>query len=209
MTETIPLMTDGPETGPTIVLAHGAGAPMTHPFMAGMAARLALQGLRVVRFNFPYMTEREKTGTKRPPNGQKVLLDTWRQVIAQLGSADNLVIGGKSMGGRMASLIADEISVSGLVCLGYPFHPPGKPEKTRTEHLENLQTPSLFCQGTRDSLGSIDDVKGYRLSENIRFWWAEDGDHSLKPRVKSGYTLDQHMDQAAHSIAEFSRPLFK
>lgn len=198
------LLKTGPDQ-PLLVLAHGAGAPMDSPFMDTMAELLAQQGVGVVRFEFPYMVERRENGKKRPPNKQDVLLDTWREVIAELGGASQMVIGGKSMGGRMASLIADEQQVAGLVCLGYPFHPPGKPEKLRTEHLKDLQTPTLIVQGTRDKLGNREDVEDYELSSAIELLWLEDGDHDLKPRVKSGFTHDQHLQLAAEKVAEFVR----
>jgi predicted alpha/beta-hydrolase family hydrolase len=173
--------------------------------MDTMAELLAQQGIGVVRFEFPYMVERRENGKKRPPNKQDVLLDTWREVIAELGGASQLVIGGKSMGGRMASLIADEQQMAGLVCLGYPFHPPGKPEKLRTEHLKDLHTPTLIVQGTRDKLGNREEVEDYELSSAIELLWLEDGDHDLKPRVKSGFTHDQHLQLAAEKMAEFVR----
>src|SRR5690606_36654966 len=130
--------------GLTFAFAHGAGAPMDTPFMAFFAAALAARGWRVARFEFPYMAARRQGGRRPPPDRQLVLLETWRAVIAHLGAKD-LVIGGKSMGGRMASLIADEAGVAGLACLGYPFHPAGKPERLRTEHLAMLKTPCLIC----------------------------------------------------------------
>ncbi|BFM16957.1 hypothetical protein R50073_31400 [Maricurvus nonylphenolicus] len=202
------LLKNGPanrKDAPLFVLAHGAGAPMDSPFMHTMAELLADRDIGVVRFEFPYMVERRENGKKRPPNKQDVLLETWREVIAELGGPNKLIIGGKSMGGRMASLIADEQQVAGLVCLGYPFHPPGKPEKLRTEHLQDLQTPSLIVQGTRDKLGDLEEVEGYDLSSAIELLWLEDGDHDLKPRVKSGFTHDQHLQLAAEKIAEFVR----
>ncbi|MCA1939802.1 MAG: alpha/beta fold hydrolase [Caenispirillum bisanense] len=192
-----------PDARLTLVLAHGAGAPMDSPFMDTMANGLAAAGHRVVRFEFPYMAGRRDGGTKRPPDRQPVLLDCWRQVIADLGGPQNLVIGGKSMGGRMASLIADVAGVRGLVCLGYPFHPPGKPEKLRTEHLAGLRTPTLIVQGTRDTLGGRDLVAGLALSPAIRLHWAEDGDHSLKPRRASGRTEAQALAEAVSAIDAF------
>ncbi len=192
----------GPEQ-PLLVLAHGAGAPMDSPFMDNLAGLLAEQGVGVVRFEFPYMQERRENGKKRPPNKQDVLLDSWREVIEELGNPETLYIGGKSMGGRMASLIADEQAVAGLVCLGYPFHPQGKPEKLRTEHLADLQTPTLIVQGTRDKLGSQEEVETYSLSSAIDVLWMEDGDHDLKPRVKFGFTHEQHLKRTAEKIAEF------
>jgi len=113
------------------------------------------------------------------------------------------VIGGKSMGGRIASMVADDATVLGVVCLGYPFHPPGKPEKTRTKHLETIRTPTLIVQGTHDSFGSPEDVRDYRLSPAIRIVWIEDGDHSFKPRARSGRTEGGNVDAAIALVAEF------
>ncbi len=189
-----------------IILAHGAGAGMDTPFMETIATGLADSGCRVVRFEFPYMRERRETGKKRGPNTAKELLQTWREVIQEFGSqplSEQLIIGGKSMGGRMASLIADEVNAKGLICLGYPFHPPGRPEKTRTEHLVKLKTKTLILQGERDALGTKDDVAGYTLSENIQFEWLPDGEHSFKPRKKSGFTIEQNLNQAIKTIMEF------
>ncbi|MBT3237738.1 MAG: alpha/beta hydrolase [Rhodospirillaceae bacterium] len=198
------LLFNGPDNARvTVALAHGAGAPMDSPFMDYFAEGLATTGFRVARFEFPYMVERRKTGKKRPPNTAKVLLETWGLVIDELGP-ENLIIGGKSMGGRIASMVADDKSVSGLVCLGYPFHPPGKPEKTRIEHLAELKTPAMFLQGTRDTLGGIDEVSGYPLSKKINIHWLEDGDHGLKPRKKSGRTEEQNWAEALDAFTAFA-----
>ena len=191
---------------PLVALAHGAGAAMDSPFMNAMAKGLAEAGLRVARFEFPYMRAR-RTGRRGPPDREPVLRDSWKAAIAALGGPERLVIGGKSMGGRMASLVADETGVRGLVCLGYPFHPPGQPEKTRTAHLAGLRTPTLIVQGTRDSLGSRTDVDGYQLSPRIRIVWLEDGDHSFKPRVSSGHTEREHLATAVAAIAGFVKGL--
>lgn len=200
------LLFDGPEGGPILVLAHGAGAPMDSPFMNAMAAGLGAEGIRVVRFEFPYMHAR-RVGERKPPDREPVLRETWLSVIERLGGAGRVVVGGKSMGGRIASLIADEAGVRGLVCLGYPFHPPGKPERTRTAHLEPLRTPTLIVQGTRDPLGSREDVAGYRLAPGIRIVWLEDGDHSFKPRVSSGNTERGHLEAAVAAVAGFVEAL--
>jgi predicted alpha/beta-hydrolase family hydrolase len=192
----------------TLILAHGAGAPMDSPFMNTMARGLAEQGLRVARFEFPYMRGRRE-GRRRPPDREPVLLQTWRDAVAAIGGVgggDRVVIGGKSMGGRMASLVADEIGVRGLVCLGYPFHPPSKPETLRVKHLAALRTPALFVQGTRDALGSRAEVEGNilsMLSPAIRLVWLEDGDHSFKPRVSSGHTEKGHLAAAVEAVAGF------
>ncbi|HEX7184455.1 MAG TPA: alpha/beta fold hydrolase [Thermoanaerobaculia bacterium] len=196
------LLFDGPEGGPILVLAHGAGAPMDSPFMNTMAERLGAKGIRVVRFEFPYMQARRE-GKRKPPDREPALRETWLSVIERLGGADRVVVGGKSMGGRIASLMADEAGARGLVCLGYPFHPPGKPERTRTAHLEHLRTPTLIVQGTRDPLGSREDVAGYRLAPGIRIVWLEDGDHSFKPRVSSGRTERGNLEEAVAAVAGF------
>ena len=172
---------DGPKTAPIVfAFAHGAGAPMDTPWMNTIARGLAAHGIRVVRFEFPYMAARRTSGKRGAPDRQPVLLDTWRRVIEEHGGGGKVCIGGKSMGGRMASLIADEMGVRGLICFGYPFHPPGKPEQVRTAHLADLRTPTLILQGTRDPFGTREDVAGYTLSKSIRVEWIERGDHSLK-----------------------------
>ena len=197
------LLRDGPaDAGTRVILAHGAGAAMDTPFMTHFARGLAEAGHQVVRFEFPYMAARRRDGKRRPPDGQAKLLETWCAVIAAEPGA-RLVIGGKSLGGRMASLLADEVGAAGLVCLGYPFHPTGKPEKLRTGHLETLKAPCLIVQGTRDSLGNKAEAEGYRLSPAIRLHWAEDGDHSLVPRKASGCTAEQNWDEAVAAIAAF------
>lgn len=196
---------DGPpDAGRTIVLAHGAGAPMDSPFMARVAAGLGDAGFRVARFEFPYMQATRADRKRRPPNGGKTLEGAWRTVIEQLG-ADGLVIGGKSMGGRIASMVADDAGVGGLVCLGYPFHPPGRPAQTRTTHLAQLRTPALIVQGERDAFGSMDDVAGYDLAPTIRVRWLPDGDHSFVPRKRSGRTEADNIEQAVIWVAEFVR----
>jgi len=186
----------------TLVLAHGAGAPMDSPFMEAVAEMIASGGIRVVRFEFPYMADRRVTGRKRPPDRQPVLLDSWRTMIDAV-PAKRLAIGGKSMGGRMASLIADETKVDALVCLGYPFHPPGKPDKLRTEHLQELRTPTLIVQGTRDPFGTEAEVPGYGLSAAIQVAWSPDGNHDLAPRRASGRSKEQNWREAAETVVAF------
>lgn len=129
--------------------------------------------VNVLRFEFPYMAQRRLDGGKRPPNPAPRLLECWREVYATVRPyvAGRLAIGGKSMGGRMASLLADELQADALVCLGYPFYAAGKPEKPRVEHLAGLKTPALIVQGERDALGSREAVKGYTLSPSIEVLW--------------------------------------
>lgn len=194
---------NGPKTADkTVVLAHGAGAAMDSEFMEFFAAGLAEKGLRVARFEFPYMVKRREDGKRRPPDRAPVLLETYLAIAAELGP-ENLVVGGKSMGGRIASMIADEAGVAGLVCLGYPFHPPGKPEKLRTAHLADLKTPALILQGERDPFGKRDEVAGYTLSKSIDVDFLPDGDHDLKPRKASGRTRAENWADAVHRMAAF------
>ena len=198
------LVRNGPEAGPTLVLAHGAGAPMDSPFMETIATGVAQHGIGVVRFEFPYMARRRREGSRRPPDRVPVLLSCWREVVAAVGSPETTLIGGKSMGGRAASMICDESGVAGLVCLGYPFHPPGKPTSpTRIAHLADLRTPALFVQGERDRLGSREEVAEYPMASGIEVVWMPDGDHSLVPRVRSGHTEEQHLRDACDHIARF------
>ena len=197
------LLVDGPKSAPlTVALAHGAGAFMDSEFMAVFAEGLANFRYRVVRFEFPYMAERRATGKKRPPDRQPKLLDCWQSIIDEFG-ADTLIIGGKSMGGRMATLIADDAKVRGVVALGYPFYGAGRANKPRIDHLMELKTPTLICQGTRDPMGSYDVVTALTLSTSIKYHWAEDGDHSLKPRKKSGRTQDQNWTESLDAINGF------
>ena len=196
---------DGPpDSLRTLVLAHGAGGAMDTPFLNVVAQGVAASGIRVVRFEFPYMAAR-RSGEKRggAPDRQPVLLQSWRDVVTELGGGAKVVIGGKSLGGRMATLVADELRVHGVVCLGYPFHPPGQPARLRTEHLETLATPALIVQGTRDPFGTRDDVAGYRLSPTIEIEWLEDGDHSFKPRKSSGFTERDHLARAIERTKNF------
>ena len=200
---TVPILTDGPAGAPlTLALAHGAGAPMDSHFMARIAEGIAAAGWRVVRFEFPYMAARRTTGKKKPPDREPVLLDAWRTVAAGY-RADRLAIGGKSLGGRMASMVADEAEVRGLLCLGYPFHPPGRPDRLRTAHLETLATPALILQGERDPFGRADEVPGYRLSDAVAVSWLPDGDHSFKPRKASGHTGEGNLALAVERICGF------
>ena len=208
MTETPDILLNGPhDAALTLVLAHGAGALMDSLFMDAFAEGIAAGGFRVARFEFPYMAQRRETGKKRPPDRAPVLEATWHKVIDHLGSPANTVIGGKSMGGRIASMIADDAGVAGLVCLGYPFHPPGKPERTRTAHLEELRTPALIVQGERDTLGNRADVAGYTLASTIEMVWLPDGDHSFKPRKASGHTEQENWNCGIERILAFMAAL--
>lgn len=201
------LLAEGPKDAAcTVVLAHGAGAAMDTEFMNAFAEGLAGYQYRVVRFEFPYMAGRRTTGKRRPPDREPVLRETWKQVISSV-AANKLVIGGKSMGGRIASLIADEVAAAGLVCLGYPFHPMGKPDKLRIAHLQTIGTPTLIVQGQRDPFGAPAEVESYGLSEKVTVHWLADGDHSFMPRKASGRSLKENLDEAVARIAAFLEAL--
>jgi predicted alpha/beta-hydrolase family hydrolase len=179
---------------------------MDSAFMNAVAEGVGAAGFRVARFEFPYMRARREEGRKKPPDRESVLRESWHEAIRALSGKEgpgSLVIGGKSMGGRIASMIADEAGVLGLVCLGYPFHPPGQPEKLRVAHLERLKTPTLIVQGERDALGTREEVARYPLSKAIRILFLADGDHSFKPRVSSGRTQEQNLAEAVALVTGF------
>ena len=204
---------DGPDdaAATTVLLAHGAGAPMDSASMTAAAQALASAGLRVARFEFGYMAARRTTGPKPPPRAESVIPE-YTATIAALHAKGPLVIAGKSMGGRVASMIADPMleagQIAGLLCLGYPFHPPEKPLQLRTAHLADLKTPTLIVQGTRDPFGTRDEVATYKLSKAIELLWLEDGDHDLKPRKKlSGFSAADHLRTMAERVATWSGTL--
>lgn len=198
------------KSAPTLLLAHGAGAPMTSPFLESFSEMLVSGGVRVCRFEFAYMAAR-RTGARKPPPRAERLVGEYLAAVeamrAKLAKGEKLFIGGKSMGGRVASMIADDLyrarKVAGLVVAGYPFHPPGKPENLRTLHLANLTCPTLIVQGERDPFGTKDEVARYSLAPAISFHWSVDGDHNLKPTRASGTTHKANIMSAAHAIADF------
>ncbi|MBN9606190.1 MAG: hypothetical protein J0G30_06225 [Actinomycetales bacterium] len=213
------LLWDDPEhplpSGAVLVLAHGAGAPMDAADMTRTARALADAGLRVARFEFGYMAAR-RGGTRKPPPRAETLVGEYRAAVAAVGASTGagtpLLIGGRSMGGRVATLVLDELWREGVAAGGavisYPWHPPGKPEQPRIAHLEHLSAPLLVCQGTRDPFGSPEDVAGYPLSASVRVEWFDDGDHSLVPRkTVSGHTAAEHLARAAALIAAFATSL--
>jgi predicted alpha/beta-hydrolase family hydrolase len=196
----VPVLRDGPQTAPaTVVLAHGAGAGMTHPFLAAVAAGIAAAGYAVVRFDFAYRAAKRKV-----PDPMPVLQDTLRSVV-RAHAPGPFVLAGKSMGGRVATMIADDSTARGVVVFGYPFHPPDKPQQLRTAHLASLRTPTLILQGERDEFGTRDEVAGYTLSTAITVEWFADGDHSLAPRKSSGFTPAQHLATAIARTVDFVR----
>ncbi len=208
------LLWTGPsDAAATLLLAHGAGAPMDSPFMVLISELLATRGVRVARFEFTYMAARRSGGKRRPPPKAEALdgemIAAARQAAA--GVSGKFAIGGKSMGGRVASHVADQLhqsgEVAGLVCLGYPFHPPNTPERLRVAHLETLSCPTLIIQGERDPFGTRAEVEALTLPPAIRIHWAHDGDHDLGPRGGSGTTRRGNLEAAADAIAAFLKTL--
>jgi len=203
---------DGPEDAAiTVLLAHGAGAPMDSASMAATAKSLAAVGFRVARFEFAYMAAR-RYGHRKPPPRAETVNPEYIAAVEALGAKGPLIIGGKSMGGRVASMVADELyaagKIAGLLCLGYPFHPPAKPEQLRTKHLACLKTPTLICQGSRDEFGTPEEVAGYTLSDKVGVLWLEDGDHDLKPRKGlSGFSAADHLKTLAEQVAAWARSI--
>ncbi|MEZ8010057.1 alpha/beta fold hydrolase [Vibrio sp. 10N.222.54.F12] len=196
------LIIDGEDNPITFIFAHGAGAGMDHEFMQSVAKGLAFKGIRVIRFNFPYMIKRAEDGKRRPPDRAPKLLEAYQEIIGQV-DADKLVIGGKSMGGRMASHLSEVDKVAAMACLGFPFHPPGKPEKYKGEHLAELAKPCLILQGERDTFGKREEFADFDLSDSIRVEFIPDGDHSFKPRKSSGYTEQQNIALTVEKLSAF------
>ncbi|MBL4909600.1 MAG: hypothetical protein JKX78_06180 [Alteromonadaceae bacterium] len=201
------------------VFAHGAGADMHHQFMIQVSELLAQQQINVIRFNFTYMNKRLVDGKRYPPDRMPKLLHAYQETLTKICQDQKnneidftlpLFIGGKSMGSRVAAtlLASDEFNelsanIKGLVCLGYPFHPQKKTDKLRLEPLLGTQKPSLIIQGDRDALGNKEEVLSYELPSQYKMVFLEDGDHSFKPRIKSGFTLQQHITSAVQHIVSF------
>lgn len=170
-----------------LVLAHGAGAGQRHPFMVATAKGLAARHISVVTFDFPYMRERRHVPDKAP-----VLEAAFREAIdatREWSGATQVFIGGKSMGGRMATHLGAQglDDLLGIVALGYPLHPPGRPDKPRTEHLPSIRVPLLIVQGERDTFGTPDELKpviATMKTTKVTMHAVTGGDHSLTVRGK-------------------------
>lgn len=194
----------------TVLLAHGSGAPMDSPFMNRIAALYAQQSIAVARFEFPYMADRRVTGKKRPPPRADKLLDSYQEAIAAVapGAVGPLLIGGKSLGGRVAVMASGDPAldphVVGIVCLGYPFHPPAKPEATRLAPLQAQVLPCLIAQGERDAFGNRDEVGGYALPDCVEVMFLEDGSHDLAPRGSSPATWEGNLRRVAEETRRFA-----
>lgn len=214
------LLINGPNDGPVFMLAHGAGADMNSEFLTQIAQGLALNGIRVMRFNFPYMIKSAQDGKRRPPDRAPKLLAAYQDVIEKIVQQTNkpLVIGGKSMGGRMATMLTEQLGLNnnyilGTACIGFPFHAPKKDPKDRLDHLVDISKPMLIFQGTRDVMGNKEEVTEYqkqkRIDCAIKIHWLEDGDHDLKPRKASGLSHQQHINTIIEQLAEYVLTLHK
>ncbi|MEB3256786.1 MAG: alpha/beta fold hydrolase [Cyanobacteriota bacterium] len=196
----------------TLVLAHGAGAPMDTPFMSAIATGLAQRRWRVLRFEFPYMARQRLTGRKAAPNNLETLQASFRAVVADASGQGPLIIGGKSLGGRVASLLVKDVApelVRACICLGYPFHPPGRPSQLRIDHLMALAVPTLILQGERDPFGRREEVAAYQLSPQVRVEWIPNGDHSFKPTRASGRSEADNWEEAVRLADSFCHELLE
>ncbi|NHI00288.1 alpha/beta fold hydrolase [Oceanimonas sp. MB9] len=197
------ILKNGPDGAASrVLLAHGAGAGMEHAVMQTLAEGLACEDIQVLRFEFPYMQKTRADGRRRPPDREPVLLDCWRQLAGEFAHP-RLFLAGKSMGGRMASLVADELAPAGLLLLGFPFHPPGKPDRFRGQHLATIGTPTLLLQGERDTFGNREAVAEYDLADTVITHWVTDGDHGFKPRKASGATLESNLAGVIERMRHF------
>lgn len=198
-----PLWVEGAPRRGRLLLAHGAGAGQDSAFMVGLRQALAAAGVQALGIEFDYMQRMRAEGRRRPPPRVEKLLEElrpWCDIVSRL-SGPPCWLGGKSMGGRVMSLRAAREVVPGLVLCGYPFHPPGKPEKTRLDHWPDLRCPTLVLQGTRDPFGTRAEVEAYDLPAAARVHFLEDGEHDWKPRKASGLTQARLIEEAARVIA--------
>ena len=178
-----------------LILAHGAGAGAASDFMQQLAVALSSHGIEVYRFNFSYMRRFISTGKRSLPDKMPNLIQQFSELITHLPMDLPLFIGGKSMGGRVASLLSGAGNVRAVFAFGYPFHAPKK-TLWRTEHFANLSCPLFIAQGDRDAFGSKSELATMHWPQ-VELYWLTDGDHDFKPRVKSGTTQLQLIADAA------------
>ncbi|MCH8497551.1 MAG: alpha/beta fold hydrolase [Marinobacter sp.] len=199
------------ETGPALVLAHGAGAPMDSLFMERLAVAIAREGCRVFRFEFPYMQKRRGDGRKRPPDRMPALEAAFCEAVAdvrdEIGPKTPLFVGGKSMGGRVASLLCASRAVAafdlrGGLVFGYPFHPPGRNDNWRTDHFAQLQCPLTIFQGTRDPFGRQQELAEQSgMLQQVQIHWLAGGEHDFKPLKATGRVQAELIAEAAAGAA--------
>jgi len=188
-----------------VVFAHGSGIGMNHEFMQCVAAVMSLKDFTVYLFEFGYMQKIQATGVRQPPPAVAKLELEYLKLLDALALPSPLIIGGKSLGSRVASLIVERTNALGWFALGYPFHPQGKPQTLRVEHLLASHKPGLIVQGARDALGSYDQVLGYQLPAHINLCWLEDMDHSFKPFKAARYSQMQAIEQSVLDIEHWAK----
>lgn len=199
-----PLDLQGDGSAGRLLLTHGAGAGQDSPFLLALRRALARAGVQTLAVEFDYLRRMREAGRRRPPPKVEGLVEelaAWCDSMSQV-SPTPLWLGGKSMGGRVASLLAARDGAPGLVLCGYPFHPPRKPDSLRLDHWPRLACPTLVVQGTRDPFGTRDEVAGYALPGCAELHWLEDGDHDWKPRRASGRDQAGLIAEGARRIAE-------
>lgn len=198
-----PLSVRGEGAVGCLLIAHGAGAGQDSIFMDMLRRSLAEKGVRTLAIEFAYMQRMREENRRRPPSKAERLVDEmagWCDIVSQVETV-SIWLGGKSLGARVASMVAARDGAAGLALCGYPFHPPGRPERTRLAHWPALTCPTLVVQGTRDPFGSRDEVIGYDLPAHARVHFLADGEHDWKPRRASGRTQAQLIDEGASAIA--------
>ena len=196
----LPLIDRPGQAKARLVLAHGAGAGASHPWLELLAQQLCLNDIEVWRFNFPYMQRRLMSGTKGFPDKMPILQQAFAEQLLACPTDLPLFIGGKSLGGRVASMLIDNTDINAVFAFGYPFHAPGK-SVWRTAHFEHLKRPLFILQGERDAFGNraeiVDD-----MWQNVELTWLKDGDHDFKPRKVSGVNQQQLIIEAARRCSE-------
>jgi predicted alpha/beta-hydrolase family hydrolase len=195
--------------GVQVVIAHGSGIGMNHAFMQSVAAAMSIKGFTVYLFEFSYMQQIQKTGTKRPPPAVAKLELEFLALLNALALTGPVIIGGKSLGSRVASLIVERTNALGWFALGYPFHPQRKPETLRVAHLLTSQKPGLIVQGSRDALGAYDEVLGYQLPPHINLHWLDEMDHSFKPFKASQYSQIEAIERSVMEIEQWTEYTLK
>ena len=192
-----------------VVFSHGSGIGMNHEFMQWVAAAMSSKNFTVYLFEFGYMQQIQATGIKRPPPAVAKLELEYLAVLNELALPGPLIIGGKSLGGRVASLIVERTNALGWFALGYPFHPQGKPQTLRVEHLLTSHKPGIIVQGARDALGSYDEVLGYKLPAHIDLSWLANMDHSFNPYKASHYSQIEAVEQSVLDIEQWVQSTLK
>ncbi len=191
------------------IFAHGAGAGIDSDFMQEIAKLMAQQGVSVGLFDFPYMQRAKAENKRRPPDRADKLLASFNDALSSAMQGLPLFIGGKSMGGRMASMLVAKsdsemvASVGGIIAFGYPFHPPAKKDKLRVAHFGDINVPFCVIQGERDTFGKQDELSLLADTSPAVIHWLADGDHSLVPRKRSGISQEQNWQQAADIAVAF------